>query len=97
MNPKHLTPNVREQVVQAVMKLTEIKKAENSHFSKTGNAFPTLDETKNFLHQFYEKVKDEIDNDFDAFGEHCLLEDKYGAIRGYMGRSDFKSKWRHRS
>lgn len=85
MNPNHLTPNVREQVVEAIKKLREIKKAENSHFSKTGQAFPTLDELKNFFYQFYEKVKDEVDNDFDAFGDLCLIEDKYSAIGGYLG------------
>lgn len=91
MNPNHLTPNVRKQVVEAIEKLREIKKAENSHFSKTGQAFPTLDELKSFFYQFYEKVKDEVDNDFDAFGDLCLIEDKYGAIAGCLGGATLDS------
>ncbi len=88
MNPNHLTPNVRRQVVETIEKLCEIKKAENSNFKKTGRAFETEEEFTNFFKQYYEKIKNEVDNEFGAFMELCSLEDRHGFVGAYLGGAD---------
>ena len=85
MNPKHLTPNVREQVALAIQKLREIKNDEGSNFKKTGRAFESEKEVREFFDVFYQKIKDEVDNSPASFLELCVLEDKYGFVSGYMG------------
>ncbi len=91
MNPNHLTPNVRAVVSEAIAKLRELKKQENSNFQKTGRAFETDKELVDFFTPFYEKIKDDVDNDFNAFGELCLLEDTHGFLSGYIGGGELKT------
>lgn len=91
MNPKHLTPNVRKTVSEAILKLKEIKNAENSNFKKTGKAFETDEELINFFKQYYEKIKNEIDDNFTAFSELCFLEDKYEFCSNYIGSEKLNS------
>ena len=91
MNPNHLTPNVRKQVVEAIKELRIIKKEPNSLFQRTGHAFETEEEIEKFFRQYYEKCKDEIENKYGAFLELITLEDKYGFVGGYLGGANLNT------
>lgn len=86
MNPKHISNKlIREQVILAIKELIRIKKEPNSLFSKTGRAFENEHDFKKFFEVFYEKIKNEIENDFNSFLNLCVLEDKYGLASSYLG------------
>lgn len=79
MKAEHLTPNVRKQVVSAIKDFNKQKKSIGDQFCRTE------EEMNQFFNPYFEKVKDEIENNFSAFMELCVLEQQYGFVRGYMG------------
>lgn len=83
MNPNHLTPNVRKQVVEAVVALKQMMREKNAKGGE--KVFNDDKEVADFFTPFYEKVKADLDNSFEAFMELLVLEHKYGFVSGYMG------------
>ncbi len=83
MNPNHLTPNVRKQVVLAVEAQREMMREKNAKGIQ--KAFEGKEEVDKFFNPFYEKVKDEVDNNFGEFMDLCILEFKHGFVGGFLG------------
>lgn len=87
MNPNHLTINVRKQVSEAIKELKRIKNEENSCFKRIGKAFEKDEDTLEFFKKYYYPIQDEVDKNFNAFLEICVLEDKYEFASSYLGGS----------
>lgn len=81
MNPNHLTPEVRKQVVQAEKSYRLLQKEKRE--AGISNLWDTEQESKDWMNTFYQPVENILK--LEEFSELLLLEVKYGFVSGYLG------------
>lgn len=85
MNPDHLTPEVKEQVVKAYEAYLLLQKEKRD--AGISNLWDTQQESEEWINPFYNPVSHILK--LEEFSEFLFLEVKSGFVSGYIGGATF--------